>query len=225
MDRNDPHPYEKYCVVRRGTSWFALPAVSVREVCSGATTVPIPRSHPALAGLCHVRSEFLAVLSLVDLAGDQGTPLRRDESLLVMTGPSGPWALLVDEVAAIASLEVSIAVDVTATEGWTNAILGSATYQDKVVRILDPNRLYRLAERQLRDAWAIPQAPWADPEEDAFAESLSQSPPGDLRPADSAGSETHAEPEPDDSAGFEACAERTPGMGSNTETVVEGEHR
>lgn len=209
MDRNDLHPCEKYCVVRKGTSWFALPAVSVREVCNGVTTVTVPRAHPALAGLCHVRSEFLAVLSLVDLAGEQETPLG-DDSLLVMTGPSGNWALHVDEVAAIASLEVSAAAELAGSEDWTNAILGSATYQDKVVRILDPNRLYRLAEQQVREAWGTPQAAWTEAEVGSSVDYPPRHRPGIPRAV----------------VGWaEVGAGHASPSGAGRETLVEGEHR
>jgi hypothetical protein len=71
-----------------------------------------------------------------------------------MTGPSGPWALQVDEVTSLASLEISVDSDVKFRDSWTAAVMGSATYGDRVVRVLDPNCLYRLAEQALQDSSA-----------------------------------------------------------------------
>jgi chemotaxis signal transduction protein len=153
MARSELQPDEKYCIVRKGNSWFAIPALSVREITSSDSAIPVPRSHPVLAGLCQLRNEFLPVLRLFDRTEQEPSAPKRDTPLLVITGLSGTWAFEVDEIAGLASLDVSVDADTRSSDGWLAAVMGSATYRDKVVRLLDANRLYRLAERELRGAW------------------------------------------------------------------------
>jgi chemotaxis signal transduction protein len=157
MGQDDLLAYERYCILRKGDSWFAVPAMAVREVSSCDMTIPIPQSPPVLAGLCHLRDEFLPVLQLRDLAGDESTKANQGGQLLVISGQGGPWALMVDQVVGLDSLEVSLDSDVRVPNGWTAAVMGSATYRDQVVRVLDPNRLYRLAEEELQSEWSIGQ--------------------------------------------------------------------
>lgn len=152
MGRSERQHDEKYCIARKGNSWFAVPALSVREITSSDSAIPVPRSHPVLAGLCQLRNEFLPVLRLFNRADQEEPALNRNTPLLVITGLSGNWAFEVDEVAGLASLDVSVDADTRSPDGWLAAVMGSATYRDKVVRLLDTNRLYRLAERELRES-------------------------------------------------------------------------
>jgi chemotaxis signal transduction protein len=158
MKANDSQVFEKYCVVRQGSTWFAFPAVAVREITCSDSIVPLPRFGSLLAGVCHVRNEFLPVLRLHSLQDDLPADGQSNARLVVLTSPSGPWSVLVDEVAGLVPLEVSVDADVKYVDGWISAVMGSATLGDNVVRILDPNRLYCLAERELkRDGGASAQ--------------------------------------------------------------------
>ena len=70
---------DKHCVFRSGTSWFSLPAVSVREITIAPDLVPVPQCHASLAGLCHLRSEFIPVISLaalLDIDASVGSPIQ-----------------------------------------------------------------------------------------------------------------------------------------------------
>ena len=58
---------DKHCVFQCGDAIFSLPATSVREVTLMPTMVSVPLSHPALAGLGNLRSEFLPVINLEPL--------------------------------------------------------------------------------------------------------------------------------------------------------------
>lgn len=151
MEYPNPHSYDSYCVVRRGASWYALAALAVREIVPAPTFVAIPGSAPLVAGLCHLRNEFLAVLRLDVLAGGPEPVNPEGQQLIVLTGGSGSWAVLVDEVAALEPLDVSIDPESKSPDSWTAAILGSAAHRDRVVRVLDVNSMYRLAERMLAE--------------------------------------------------------------------------
>jgi hypothetical protein len=149
----DLQPGHTHCVCRRGASWFALPALSVREVLSRPATVLVPNAAAVLTGLCHVRSEFLPVLNLGPLLGEDSPLLPTEAQMVVIVSAEGNWGLLVDEVVALTSLDVSVAPE-SYSSSWCAAELGWATYRDQVVRVVDPAVFYRLAEVALQDSWA-----------------------------------------------------------------------
>lgn len=149
---------EKYCLFHRATATFGLLASVVREVASRPPITVVPDADPFLAGICHIRNEFLPVLHLSEFAAPKecrGT----EQQIIVVSAASGPWALLVDRVIGLLPLEVSLCSDVGASHGWSAAVMGSATYQNQVVQVLDANALLRLAEdvlhRNLRGEVAI----------------------------------------------------------------------
>lgn len=144
---------DKHCIFRCDSSWFSLLATSVREVTIATDMVRVPGSHSALAGLCHVRSEFMPVLFLNSLLGDNRSERSKDRKLLVISGSGGPWALSVDEVIAIESLETLINPDDRFDDVRYAAVMGTATSHGQVVRVLDPNNLFRLAQDAMHGFW------------------------------------------------------------------------
>lgn len=148
-----PAAAEKQCVFRVGSSWFSLLATAVREVTMAPDLVRVPGSHPALAGLCHVRNEFVPVVLLGPLLGDAADAQPAARKMLVLSGSAGNWALLVEEVVALESLETLIDPDARSSDVGASAVMGTATCRDQVVRVLDPNSLYRRAEELLRSCW------------------------------------------------------------------------
>lgn len=145
---------ERYCVFRIGSVWFALPALKAREVSFRPNVVPISGCAAILAGLCHFRNEFLAVLSLRQLLPEASTGSSREAQILVVNGDEGPWAILVDEVVALESLEAITASESSDGDDWSDVIVGWATFRDHSVRILEPEMLYQLAFEVLQRSWA-----------------------------------------------------------------------
>ena len=148
MQGFDLQPGHIHCIFRRGTSWFALPALSVREVLLRPAIAHVPHTGPLLTGLCHVRSEFLPVFNLGPLLGGVQSSHVSETQMLVVMSVEGNWGLLVDQVAALASLETSVSTEGDSSS-WFAAVLGWATYHDQVVRVLEPTVFYRLAEAAL----------------------------------------------------------------------------
>ncbi len=142
---------EKYCVFVTGGTWFAFPATSIREVAGRPTLAIVPRSNPVLAGLCHEGSEFLPVLRLPSRASHASHS--SEQKMLVLNGPNGAWALLIDQVHGIESLECSHDAE-GYFDDWSTAVMGTSTLNDNFVRILNPDGLYRLAEQMLQRDWA-----------------------------------------------------------------------
>jgi purine-binding chemotaxis protein CheW len=151
-------PGERYCLFRSGTSWFAMPAVCVQEVSFRPEVMPVPSAAAVLAGLCHFRNEFLAVLSLRRLLPDVASSTAPESQIVVVQGSDGLWALLVDEVAALETLDASSSLDSDNDDDWADVVTAWATFRDHSVRILDPDTFYRLAYQALHDSWN-----WAHP--------------------------------------------------------------
>lgn len=149
---------ERYCLFRSGTSWFAMPAVCVQEVSFRPDVMPVPSAAAVLAGLCHFRNEFLAVLSLRRLLPEIASSTTPESQIVVVQGSDGPWALLVDEVAALDTLDASCSLDSDNDDDWADVVTARATFREHSVRILDPDTFYRLAYGTLHESWS-----WAHP--------------------------------------------------------------
>ena len=142
-----------HCLFRRGVSWFALPAFAVREVMPLPDMVRVPGTSDTFAGLCHVRSEFLPVLNLNSALSELGAC---DEPiLLILDDTDGPWGVLVDEVSALQTLEVSDAPE-TEVMGDNCAVVGWATQDANVIQVLDQARIRQQAEAELAAIWQSP---------------------------------------------------------------------
>lgn len=149
-----PVAADKHCVFRCGGSWFSMPATAVREVAMAPDLVRVPGSHTVLAGLCHLRNEFVPILLLGGLLGESGGHRTAAQKLLVISGSSGDWGLLIDEIVALESVETSLNPELRLQDGRYAAVMGTATYQNQVIRVLDAHSLYRRAEEALQICWS-----------------------------------------------------------------------
>ena len=138
--------FQSYCVFSANGEWFAMPTVHVRDVVASPSPTTVPRSSPMLAGLSHTGSEFLPMLQLS--AGD------RNSQMLVLDGPQGHWGLLVESVASVQMLECSTECCGQQDE-WSAVVIGSSTFRNRPVRVLDAGRLYGLAAEMLQTYWAV----------------------------------------------------------------------
>ncbi len=135
-----------HCIFRHGGAWLAFPATSIRQVMACPQMVSVPRTPATIIGLCHVRSEFIPVLTLDALICERS---RSDDGILLIIDDSdGPWGVLVEEVSALKRLEVSDAPE-SASGSVTSAVTGWATLGDVVIQVLDPMVVRELAEREL----------------------------------------------------------------------------
>ncbi len=151
-------PSDKHCVFRCGRSWFSVPAISVREISIAPQLVRVPDCHPSLAGLCHLRSEFVPVISLgalldIDETTFDPADLSHGQDRLLVINSTSVWSLLIAEAAALESLETVVTPEVRMEDANLGAVMGTAMFRDKIVRVLNPNSLYRLAQLALEDLW------------------------------------------------------------------------
>ncbi|MDG2385423.1 MAG: chemotaxis protein CheW [Pirellulaceae bacterium] len=143
---------EKYCVFEVGTSTLGVLATAVREVALRPQIAAVPDANHLLAGLCHLRNEFLPVVNLLDL--DVASKSQSGgQQVIVITAGNGPWALLVDRVIGLVPLEVSLSSEAGTALGWTSSVMGSASHDDRIVQVLDANSLFRYFDDALSVFW------------------------------------------------------------------------
>ncbi len=139
-----------YCVFRRGSRWLALSTTAVREVMPRPEMVDVPGTPGSFVGLCHVRSEFIPVLNLASVLPE--CDQANDSIMLVIDDTDAPWAVLVDEVTTLRTLEISDAqaADILNT---SCVVVGWAKFGSNVVQVLDPCRIRIRAEQELATMW------------------------------------------------------------------------
>ena len=150
---------DKHCIFRCDGSWFSLPAISVSEITIAPDLVKVPNCDQSLAGLCHLRSEFIPVLSLTRLMSvDSGQTTETHGKLMVING-SSIWAMLIAEAAALESLETLVTPGLRLDDMNPTPVTGTAMYRDQIVRVLDPITLFRMAQQSLEGLWRGAQTP------------------------------------------------------------------
>lgn len=147
---------EKFCVLRGGDSWFAVPATSIREVGPCPPWVPVPGGGLPVVGICHWRNEFLPVIALTAVMGDASETASSQTTagqMVIMTHSSGPWLMLVDQVTTLETLEVALTCRGEHEGG--SMVLGTAACRDRVVRVLNPAALFRQVEQAIQNSLDI----------------------------------------------------------------------
>ena len=150
---------DKHCIFRCDRSWFSLPATSVSEIAIAPELVQVPNCHPSLAGLCHLRSEFIPVLSLTRLMNVDTKQTTETHGKLMVIHGSSVWAMLIAEAAALESLETLVTPDLRPDDLNPTPVTGTAMYREQIVRVLDPITLYRMAQQSLESHWRGAQNP------------------------------------------------------------------
>ena len=145
---------ERYCVFQCADRWYGVPALSVRSIVPVPAITPAPYSDPILEGIVHLQNEFLPVVnlrSLTEIQYDQ--TVATDQQLAVLLGPEGAWGLLIDRAETLASLEVAFTEMANEQDRWAKAVLGSASYQNQILQILDTAALYEYASSLIDGFW------------------------------------------------------------------------
>lgn len=155
MNRRTLDDSERYCVFSSDDRWYGLPALSVRSIVPCPELTPVPFSDPILMGISHIRNEFLPIVSLQALTQIQyESSSETEKQVMVLLGPNGPWGLLIDQAESLATLETSISNFSNHQDRWTKATLGTASYQNQVLQILDPHAVYEYAASLIDGFWA-----------------------------------------------------------------------
>lgn len=144
---------DHYCVFQAEDSVWAIAASSVREIADTAQIVVVPEAPPEVVGVCHVRMEFVPVLSLPGLLGETGGDQQTADFLLILDGGEGPWALPIQRALSLHTLEIAGGEAAMGGQLQSSGILGTASFRDHVLRIVDAAWLYRRAHEIIERHW------------------------------------------------------------------------
>ena len=142
------------CIFRSGENWFGVAALAVRSIVPRPDISRLPHADASLQGVCHVHNEFIPAVSLRALSSIQyDTSAEDEQQLAILLSPQGPWGLLIDEAATLAELEISISTYSNQNDPWSRVIIGSASWNNQVLQILDPVAMQQYASRLLEMFW------------------------------------------------------------------------
>jgi len=159
MKKFDVDQSERYCVFQIGDEWFAFPSLAIRSVVPRPSLTQVPYSDPVLRGMCHLQNEFLPVFSLRALVNvSQDATSAEEKQLMIMMGLQGtwgqsPWGLLIDRAVALVPLETSISSYSSHEDNWSRVIVGSASYSNHVLQVLDAKAIFQYVSNLLEMHW------------------------------------------------------------------------
>lgn len=142
------------CVFRSGENWFGIGALGIRGIVPRPDITELPHADASLKGVCHIQNEFIPVVSLRALSSIQyETSADAEQQLAILLSPQGMWGLLIDEATTLAELEISISNFSNESDPWSRVVIGSASWNDQVLQILDPVAVHQYASRLLEMYW------------------------------------------------------------------------
>lgn len=154
MSQNNLDDNGRCCVFRSGENWFGIGALAIRGIVPRPDIAELPHADASLKGVCHIQNEFIPVLSLRALSSIQyETSADSEQQLAILLSPQGMWGLLIDEATTLAELEISISNFSDESDPWSRVVIGSASWNDQVLQILDPLAVHQYASRLLEMYW------------------------------------------------------------------------
>ena len=143
---------DKHCIFRCGAGMFSISATVVREIVPAPDLVSVPLCHDVLAGIGHVKNEFLPVIVLAPLVGEYAQVQSESGQLLVLNSSLGPWGLLIDKIVCINAVETHVDAD-RRLDSTLTPLLGTSSYEGEVISVLDANALHRVTQQALQSQW------------------------------------------------------------------------
>jgi len=104
--------------------------------------VPVPRSHPSIAGLFALRSRVLTLIDSQYLVTGVREPVQKGALAVVAEISGHHFGLLVDSVKDVVSIDDSqLEANIAPSKQWSHLVTGTALVEGELVMILDPSRL------------------------------------------------------------------------------------
>lgn len=153
MNENDVLRHKMHCIFRANGAAFGVPAIAVREIIPRPLISKVPDAPVPVAGLTHLRTEFLPVLTAAVLLDTNVASSSECGHLMVLIGPDGPWGLLIDRGLAMEPLEISLADDVHGDVQNSEIVIGTASFGDEVIRVINSDAIYCSVRELLLDHW------------------------------------------------------------------------
>lgn len=138
-------PPLRWCSFRLAHECFAVEAGIVVEVMRGRRPTPVPLAARGVLGLVQIRGHIVPVIDAGDLLGLPGRNLERGSTLLVITSGDDWYGLVVDEMLEVLDIPPG---RVERPTGGTELLLGTFAAADRLVHLLDPERMIQSLARQ-----------------------------------------------------------------------------
>lgn len=127
-----------------GDQNYGLDLLSVREIRAWTDVTPLPNTPPFVRGVINLRGAVVPIFDLrVRLGGGTTTPTSANVVIVVEVGTESV-GLLVDTVSDILALDASALqpVPATAADVEQSFLSALATHEDRMVALIDVNRLF-----------------------------------------------------------------------------------
>lgn len=139
-----------------GDQNYGLDLLSVREIRAWTDVTPLPNTPPFVRGVINLRGAVVPIFDLrVRLGGGTTTPTSANVVIVVEVG-SESVGLLVDTVSDILALDSSALqpVPATAADVEQSFLSALATHEERMVALIDVNRLFNRGVPQVDAAAA-----------------------------------------------------------------------
>lgn len=142
-------PFDDFCTFRIGDAYFAVPADGVVEVLRGGRLTRVPLAPDAMLGLLHLRGRIVPVLDpALHLGVSRKTP--EHHTHLVIDLQDDWYGLVIDEMLDVVKIPRNRIEQPTTSsaEGPGEALVGVFAAPDRLVHLLDPQRMIQSFVRQ-----------------------------------------------------------------------------
>jgi purine-binding chemotaxis protein CheW len=142
-------PCHGFCTFMVGDSCFAVPADGVVEVLRGGRLARVPLAPDAILGLLHLRGRIVPVIDPATHLGiSRKTP--ENHTHLVIELQDDWYGLVIDEMLDVVEIPRDRIEQPTtfSAEGPAEAVAGVFAAPDRLVHLLDPQRMIQSFVRQ-----------------------------------------------------------------------------
>ncbi len=143
----------KHCIFRCNQSWYSIPAMEIIEITLMPNLTRLPDSPKILLGVCHCRHEFTPVISLEQITSHADAKRSGPPKHIMILDGTQRWAIALDEIVSLEPLETVISQETRGSDGAIHPITGTAMHAEKIIKVLDPQRLRQLATSAFDAAW------------------------------------------------------------------------
>lgn len=142
-------PTIRHCTFRVAGHCLAVEADAVAEVLGARPVTRVPLAPAGVLGLVQLRGRIVPILDPAVRLGLPAPPDRRAATLLVLRLAADEWfGLAVEEVLDVIDVPAAAIEHPTAADEPHGAFVGVFSTPDRLVHIVDHDRLIRLAGRQ-----------------------------------------------------------------------------
>lgn len=151
----------KHCMFRIRDDYFCIAAAEVSEIILLPEIAQIPDTDPALLGVCHLKTSFLPVISLLNLVSTEiASNAECGTKLLILRGNSASafskYAIVITDACGLVTIPLKghISTEQRNGELLSKLFSGTTVYKEQIVRVLEPARFYGAVTERLERSWS-----------------------------------------------------------------------